>query len=61
MENKIYLGDGVYVENDGYNVILTVHDGICEAQKIYLEPEVLACFMSYASCFRERLENGQSS
>lgn len=45
--DKVYLGDGVYVEHDGYNIILTVHDGICEAQRIYLEPQVLDNFQLY--------------
>lgn len=44
---KIYLGDGVYVEDDGYNgVILTTENGIETTNTIYLEREVLDNFLS---------------
>ncbi len=48
--DKDYLGDGVYVEHDGYNIILTTErdNGI---ETIYLEPPVLAALVRY----RDRL------
>lgn len=41
MDNKIYLGDGVYYEFDGYQVWLYTHDGIGLTNRIALEPEVI--------------------
>lgn len=39
--NKIYIGDGVYAEMKGLNLILTTEDGINVTNLIVLEPEVL--------------------
>ena len=47
MEKKRYLGDGVYVENDGQRLILTAEDGIQATNTIYLEPEIVGRFMQY--------------
>jgi hypothetical protein len=51
MSNKEYLGDGVYVEHDGYQLILSVSNGVSE-HFIYLEPEVWEELVEYV----ERLE-----
>lgn len=45
--NKDYLGDGVYIETDGYGLILTTEDGISIQNTIYLEPEVLSAINRY--------------
>lgn len=37
---KRYLGDGVYVEFDGFGITLTTSNGIVDTNTIYLEPEV---------------------
>ena len=39
--NKIYLGDAVYAEFDGYGVIMTTENGFYTENTIYLEPNVL--------------------
>jgi len=39
---KVYLGDGVYAEYDGFRVILTTENGIATTNRIVLEPEVLS-------------------
>lgn len=39
--NKQYIGDGVYVEYDSYEVILTTENGLQETNRIVLEAEVL--------------------
>lgn len=39
--NKQYIGDGVYVEYDNYQVILTTENGIQVTNTIVLEAEVL--------------------
>lgn len=46
MEYQDYLGDGVYVDFDGYSVILTTR-GAMNPQIIYMEPEVLQSFEHY--------------
>lgn len=47
MNDKQYLGDGVYVEMDDGMVRLTTSDGIVDTNEIYLEPEVLEEFIRY--------------
>lgn len=44
---KAYLGDGVYVDNDGYQLILTAENGITATNTIYLEPIVAENLISY--------------
>lgn len=51
---KAYLGDGVYVEFDGYGLVLTTEDGISVTNCIVLEPEVYGELVKYA----ERLKKG---
>jgi hypothetical protein len=51
--NKQYLGDGVYVNHDGYQIKLTAENGIAATDTIYLEPSVLQNLFNYA----ERLKN----
>lgn len=40
-ENKIYLGDGAYVEFIGFEFILTTENGISVTNQIALEPIML--------------------
>jgi len=42
-----YLGDGVYIEFDGYNIILKANHHITPTDIIYLEPNVLANLLSF--------------
>ena len=44
---KAYLGDGVYIDFDGYMLVLTTEDGIEATNTIYLEPEVFKLLMKY--------------
>jgi len=44
---KAYLGDGAYVDFDGYALILTAEDGITVTNTIVLEPEVYAELVKY--------------
>ena len=43
MEKKVYLGDSVYAEFDGYGITLTTNNGYPDdpRNKIYMEPSVL--------------------
>lgn len=42
MNNKQYLGDGLYVADDGYQIVL-----IAGNNAVYLEPEVIESFLRY--------------
>ena len=46
---KEYLGDGAYVEHDGFNIILTTSDGAETTNSIYLEPRVYAQLIDYVA------------
>ena len=48
-ESKFYLGDGAYVDWDGYAVILTTENGLATKNTIVLEPDVFAALMEWAS------------
>jgi hypothetical protein len=47
--NKIYLGDSVYAQFDGYHVILTTENGYPDdpRNRIALEPPVLHALNNY--------------
>lgn len=45
--NKQYLGDAVYADFDGYQVVLTVSDGVYATDRIYLDPEVMKTLIEY--------------
>lgn len=51
-----YLGDGAYIDYDGFNVILTTSNGIEDTNEIYLEPIVLENFLTYAIVHSERFK-----
>ncbi len=58
---KTYLGDGVYANIENGMIKLTTEDqhlwddGISITNVIYLEPEVLTCFLNYiAQLSKER-------
>ena len=55
MQDKQYLGDGVYIGHDQYHIILTTEDGINETNRILLDPSVLYNMNAYI----ERLRNAQ--
>ena len=42
-----YLGDGLYVDFEGAQVILIASDGENDSNKVYLEPEVLKAFLDW--------------
>lgn len=52
--SKRYLGDGVYVEHDGYHLWLTTSNGICDTNKIALDDEVLQALLEYVAQYRLR-------
>lgn len=53
MNDKIYLGDAVYAEFDGYGIKLTTEDGLRATNAIYLEPEVYENLIRWVTRTRE--------
>ena len=53
-ENKEYLGDGVYAAFDGYQVWVTVEDGINTTERIALDIATFEALKEYAKkCYNE--------
>lgn len=44
---KTYLGDGVYVDVEGAQIVLTTEDGISVTNTIYLEPHVYQALVRF--------------
>lgn len=44
---KRYLGDGVYADFDGLDVVLTTENGLEETNRIVLEDSVLEAFSNW--------------
>jgi|WetSurMetagenome_2_1015567.scaffolds.fasta_scaffold400748_1 hypothetical protein len=44
---KQYLGDGVYIDYNGFDCILTTEDGISTTNQIVMEPKVIEAFNRY--------------
>lgn len=47
LEDRLYLGDAVYVGHDGYYIWLWTSDGMIATNKIALEPAVFRAFLEY--------------
>ena len=47
MNYREYLGDGLYADFDGYQILLAANNGIRDTNIVYLEPEVLKKFFAY--------------
>ena len=52
---KEYLGDGAYINFDGYHVVLTAENGIYATDTVALEPEVLERFLNYIERLKHSL------
>lgn len=60
-DEKQYLGDGAYVNFDGYHVVLTAENGIYATDTIALDPEVLERFLKYVERLMEVTLNRKST
>lgn len=47
LKNISYLGDGVYVGNDGFQLWLFLSNGIEEYNFIALEPQAISSLLAY--------------
>lgn len=52
MANKVYLGDGVYVEIEDGRIKLTAENGIVATDTIYLEVEVYQALIAFVERLR---------
>lgn len=50
---KEYLGDGLYVHFDGYQVVLSAFNGIEDTNTVYLDSSVLRAFLEYIERLKE--------
>ena len=50
---KEYLGDGAYVDFDGYALVLTTENGIEAQNTIVLEPEVWSALERYVVALKQ--------
>lgn len=55
--HKEYIGDGCYVDYDGYSLVLTTSNGLDDTNQIVLEPEVFRALSEYADRVRREEEN----
>ena len=47
-QNEDYLGDGVYVEYDGFGIMAKSNDHLNPTDTVYFEPWVLQAFIRFA-------------
>jgi hypothetical protein len=52
--SKRYIGDGCYVDFDGYALVLTTEDGISTTNRIVLEPEVYGALVTFVEDLKAR-------
>lgn len=58
---KEYLGDGVYLDYDGFHIVLTTEDGISVTNRICLEPEFPEKIVEYRTQVYKKIErDGQN-
>lgn len=48
-----YLGDGLYVDYDGWQVRLFAHNGVSATNEVFLDPDVLEAFLRFAQTKRQ--------
>lgn len=55
--NKKYLGDGAYVQHDGWSYIITTENGISAQNEVRLEDSAMDVLFRY----RQRIEGGRKA
>jgi len=61
MMEKIYLGDAVYADFDGFHIVLTTSDGIRDTNRICLDPSVTVAFEIYAKNLKKEIDDAIES
>ncbi len=56
--DKVYLGDSVYAQFDGYVVTLTTENGYGPSNTIHLEPAIIQNLNSFVKQAYEIARNG---
>lgn len=51
---RVYLGDEVYAEHDGFHFVLMTTDGIADTNTVYLGPQVMQNFLDFADKIKDR-------
>lgn len=57
--DKVYLGDGLYAEYDGWQIKLYASNGVEATDTVYLEPSVLAAFERYVERLRSAADSAR--
>lgn len=59
--NKNYMGDSVYADFDGHDIILTTENGTgAPSNEIVIEPEVFQAIQEYVVRIREAFKGEQA-
>lgn len=58
-ESKRYLGDSVYVDFDGYHIVLTTENGYGPSNTIYLDADVVDALQKYVHELEGRRVSGR--
>ena len=56
---KVYLGDGLYAQFNGFGIILTAENGVRVTNIVYLEMEVYEELKRFAEPLMERKGHGK--
>ena len=56
MNKPVYLGDGLYVDFDGYQLCLKANDPYCPTDRVYLEPKVWENLVKFVEGLKEGKE-----
>jgi hypothetical protein len=51
--NKVYLGDGLYAEFDGFQIRVFANDGIRDTNEVFFEGENLKVFLEFVKHVEE--------
>jgi hypothetical protein len=57
--NKEYLGDGAYINYDGFSIVLTTEDGISVQNTVVLEPYTVQAFENYIERLRAEIKQAE--
>lgn len=49
-----YLGDGLYVKNDGFQIVLMANDPQYPTDTVYLDSQTLSNFLDYIKYLKDK-------